>query len=109
MDINKAVNRYLPMTETMYYILLSLTKPRHGYGIIINVENITQGRIRIGAGTIYSSLSKLEKDGLITLFAEEERRKIYVISDIGKSVLRKEICRLKELYENGNKYEEDSL
>jgi DNA-binding PadR family transcriptional regulator len=109
MDIQKtqkAIDRYLPMTETMYYILLSLRKPRHGYGIILNVEQITLSRIRIGAGTIYSSLSRLEKDGLITHYAEEDRRKLFVISDIGSIILKTEISRLKELYENGTKFEE---
>lgn len=106
MDINKAIKHYLPMTETMYYILLSLTTPKHGYGIILHVELITQGRIKIGAGTIYSSLSRLEKDGLIEPYAEEERRKLYIIKDIGLLVLNAEISRLKELYENGAKFEE---
>jgi DNA-binding PadR family transcriptional regulator len=106
MDKQKAINSYLPMTETMYYILLTLTEPKHGYGIILNVESITRGRIRIGAGTIYSSLSRLEKDGLINPYAEEERRKIYLISDTGLAVLKTEISRLKELYENGDKYKE---
>lgn len=106
MDSQKAIKCYLPMTETMYYILLSLTKPNHGYGIILYVEQITQGRIRIGAGTIYSSLSRLEKDGLIKPYSEEERRKIFVINDIGLIVLKAEVSRLKELYENGNKLEE---
>jgi len=91
------------MTETMYYILLSLTKPNHGYGIILNVEKITQNRIRIGAGTIYSSLSKLEKDGLIKFVSEENRRKIFSITDTGLVVLKTEISRLGELFSNGNK------
>lgn len=103
MNAQKAIQLYLPMTETMYYILLSLIEPKHGYGIILNVDHITQGRIRIGAGTIYGSLSRLEKDGLIKFHTEEERRKLYVINDVGLIVLKTEISRLKELYENGNK------
>ncbi|MDP4182020.1 MAG: PadR family transcriptional regulator [Bacillota bacterium] len=109
MDTQKAIYRYLPMTETMYYILLSLTEPRHGYGVILYVEKITNGRIRIGAGTIYTSLSRLEKDGLIKPYAEEDRRKFFAISEIGLAVIKTEISRLKELYENGKKFEEGSI
>jgi DNA-binding PadR family transcriptional regulator len=109
MDANKAIKNYLPMTETMYYILLSLTEPLHGYGIILKVEQLTTGRIRIGAGTIYTSLSKLEKDALIVAYAEEERRKIYVITEVGRTVLKTEVARLKELYENGKKVGDEKL
>lgn len=106
MSKEKVFKSYLPMSETMYYILLSLTERNHGYGIMQHVEKLTDKRIRLGAGTIYSSLSRLEKDGLIVSVAEEERRKIYIISEIGLDVLRAELKRLKELYENGKSYEE---
>ena len=95
---------YLPMSETMYYILLSLKEPRHGYGIMQHVEEITNKRIKLGAGTIYNSLSKLERDELIKVFEEQERRKLYIITDLGKEVLTKEVERLKELYTNGKEY-----
>ena len=93
--------KYLPMTETAYYILLSLNVPIHGYGIILNVATLTEDRIRIGAGTIYGTLSKLEKDGLICAAFEEDRRKYYVQTDLGKELLRKEVDRLVELAEHG--------
>ena len=92
------------MTETMYYILLSLTEPRHGYGILLHVKEITNSRIELGAGTIYNSLAKLESDNLIELVAETERRKIYSISKLGYSLLRRELERLKELSKNGMLY-----
>ena len=101
MDRTKAMQTYLPMTESMYYILLSLLEPRHGYGIMQDVEKLTEGRIRLGAGTIYTSLSKLDKDGLIVAVAEEERRKIYRASLLGVQILKAENRRLHELYENG--------
>ncbi len=101
MDRVKAMQTYLPMTETMYYILLSLLEPRHGYGIMQDVEKLTEGRIRLGAGTIYTSLSKLDKDGLILAVSEEERRKIYRASLLGVQILKAENRRLYELYENG--------
>lgn len=107
MDIEKAKHSYLPMSETMYYILLSLNDEMHGYGIMQNVEKLTQGRIKLGAGTIYNSLSKLEKDSLIKPVSEYDRRKSYIITNIGSAVISAELKRLKELYENGKQYEED--
>lgn len=109
MNVEKITKEYLPMSETAYYILLALLEVRHGYGIMQYVENITGGRIRIGAGTLYGTLSRMEKDGLIDAVAEEDRRKLYVITDTGRMVLRQEIGRLRELYENGIKYGEGNL
>lgn len=93
--------KYMPMTETAYYILMSLETPIHGYGIILNVDSLTNGRIRIGAGTIYGTLSKLEKDGLISAAYEEDRRKYYVQTKLGEALLSKEVDRLVELANHG--------
>lgn len=98
---------YLPMSETAYYILLSLVQPLHGYGIMQLVESVTQGRIRLGPGTLYGTLSRMEKDGLIESVAEEERRKIYHITPTGMDLLRLEMERLEELLTNGRKRLED--
>ncbi|GJM80274.1 hypothetical protein HMSSN139_27700 [Paenibacillus sp. HMSSN-139] len=65
MNFESAKKRFIPMSETMFYILLSLQQERHGYGIMQHVKEITNDRIVLGAGTIYQSLGKLEKDGLI--------------------------------------------
>lgn len=91
---------YVPMTETGFYILLCLQKPNHGYGIVQMVENMTDGEIRLTPGTMYGSLSKMEKDGLIRFVREEEKRKIYLITDLGKEVLQLELKRIKRLYKN---------
>ncbi|MCL2747231.1 MAG: PadR family transcriptional regulator [Oscillospiraceae bacterium] len=104
MTLDGAKKAYIPMTETMYYILLALTEPSHGYGIMQHVEEITGERIHLGAGTIYNSLAKLERDALIELITETERRKIYLITDVGQELLKAEITRLEELVENGRKY-----
>ena len=88
---------YVPMTETGFYILYCLQKENHGYGIVQTVERMTGGEIRLAPGTMYGSLSKMEKDGVIRFVREEEKRKIYVITDLGREVLeleRKRICRL---------------
>ncbi len=88
---------YVPMTETGFYILFCLQKENHGYGIVQMVEKMTGGEIRLAPGTMYGSLSKMEKDGVIRFVREEEKRKLYVITDLGREVLdleRKRICRL---------------
>ena len=102
MTTETAVHEYLPMTETMYYILLSLCEPRHGYGIFLHVKKITDGRVNLTAGTIYNSLSRLERDRLIAPHSQTERRKLYEIQQSGKAVLHAEHLRLEELVRNGH-------
>lgn len=89
---------YVPMTETAFYILFCLQKPNHGYGVIQQVEKMTNLEIRIAPGTMYGSLSKMEKDGLIRFVKEEEKRKVYVITELGLEVLTHELERIKRLY-----------
>ncbi|HIR12081.1 MAG TPA: PadR family transcriptional regulator [Candidatus Fimenecus excrementavium] len=89
---------YVPMTETAFYILLCLKQPNHGYGIVQTVEKLTDGAIRLAPGTMYGSLSKMEKDGLIRFVREEEKRKIYQITDLGLEVLQLELNRIERLY-----------
>ena len=93
------------MTETAYYILLSLTEPRHGYGIIKHVEALTAGRLTLGSGTIYGTLTKMQRDGVITVYADDKRKTIYEITDTGKVLMRHEIGRLSELHANAMKHE----
>ena len=100
MSLKKARKRYIPMSETMFYTLLSLNQERHGYAIMQCVKELTQGRIILGAGTVYSSLGKLESDGLIKGVREEARRKIYAITTVGSEILREEVVRIAELYKN---------
>ena len=101
--MNKILNKYLPMTETAFYILLVLKNQLHGYGIILAVEELTSGRIRIGAGTIYGTLTKMEKDGVVVEVDKVDRRKIYIQSEIGKKLISHEIARLYELIESSKK------
>jgi DNA-binding PadR family transcriptional regulator len=89
---------YVPMTETAFYILLCLKTPNHGYGIVQTVERLTEGAIKLAPGTMYGSLSKMEKDGLIRFVREEEKRKIYEITDLGREVLQTESARIERLY-----------
>ena len=89
---------YVPMTETGFYILFCLQKPNHGYGIVQLTEKLTDGEIRLTPGTMYGSLSKMEKDGLIKFIAEEEKRKLYEITELGREVLQLELKRISRLY-----------
>ena len=89
---------YVPMTETAFFILLCLRKPNHGYGIVQTVEKMTQGAIKLTPGTMYGSLSKMEKDGVIRFIREEDKRKIYQITDLGAEVLQLELKRIERLY-----------
>lgn len=91
---------YVPMTETGFYILLCLRDEMHGYSIVQKVEAMTDGAVRLSPGTMYGSLSKMEKDGLIRFVREEEKRKIYQITDLGREVLELEMSRIERLYRN---------
>lgn len=93
-----------PMSETMIYILLSLQEEMHGYGVMHRVKKMTQGRIVLGAGTIYQTLGKLEKNGLIQCIREEDRRKIYRSTPLGKEMLEAEKTRIHQLYQNLEAY-----
>lgn len=97
---NDILTRYIPMSETAFYILLSLIEPKHGYGIMRHVEELTGRRISLGAGTLYGSLSKMEGSGLIRYIGEVNKRKSYELTTFGKRVLRAEITRITELYNN---------
>lgn len=90
---------YIPMTETAFYILLCLRTPNHGYGVVQTVETMTDGAIRLAPGTMYGSLSKMEKDGVIRFIREEEKRKIYQITELGEELLRIELQRIRRLYQ----------
>lgn len=90
---------YVPMTETGYYILLCLQQEMHGYSVVQRVEELTKGEIRLSPGTMYGSLSKMEKDGLIRFVREEDKRKLYVITKLGMEVLELEKKRIRRLYE----------
>lgn len=96
-----------PLTEAVYYILLSLYQPMHGYGIMQNVAKLSDGRVTLAAGTLYGALNTLlERDWVqsVVMVSNNEinsRRKEYLITDIGKTAVMNEIGRLKELVANG--------
>ena len=91
---------YVPMTETGFYILLCLQSPNHGSGVVQKVREMTDNEVVLGPGTMYGSLSKMEKDGLIEFVREEDKRKIYQITELGMEVLELELKRIQRLYRN---------
>ena len=99
------------LTEAVYYILLSLLTPRHGYGIMQNAEALSGGRVKLAAGTLYGAINSLLEKGWITALPGEKdsRKKEYVITEDGKTVLKAEIERLKELVANGMRIMEEQI
>lgn len=100
------MTRNQPLTEGIYYILLSLVTPNHGYGIIQKTLELTGGRLELGAGTLYGAINNLLDKGWIALYSEEKesrRKKEYVITTAGREALNEEMERLKELLDNGRR------
>ena len=93
------------LTESTYYILLSLLSPQHGYGIMQRTEEMSRGRVRLAAGTLYGALNALcDKGWILPLPVEDgSRRKEYTLTEKGRSVLTQEIARLRELADNGER------
>ncbi len=97
------MNGQAALTEAVYYILLSLASPRHGYGIMQETERMSSGRVKLAAGSLYGALNGLLDRGWIRAVpgAEDSRRKEYALTDKGKEALESELDRLKELVDNG--------
>ena len=102
--MDKKILKFSPLTEATFYILLSLNKPLHGYGIIKKVEGLTNSRLKLAAGTLYGAISTLSNNKLIELVSENQhskRKKMYKITTSGKKLLYYEIKRLREMVNNG--------
>jgi DNA-binding PadR family transcriptional regulator len=97
----KDITKYLPLSEATYYILLTLVEPLHGYGVMQKVESISDGTVNVGPGTLYGAFTTLEKEGLITMVKEEERRKSYALTAKGRQVLAEQIRRIGIMSRNG--------
>ena len=95
----------IALTESTYYILLSLVSPQHGYGIMPQAEELSKGRVRLAAGTLYGALSAMVDKGWIEQLPVESgsRKKEYQLTEKGRSVLEKEVDRLRELADNGER------
>lgn len=91
------------LTQPMYYVLLSLKEERHGYEIMQYIEELTNGRVKVGPGTLYSLLARFEEDGYIEMVSDEDNKKTYLITSKGNRLLNGEIRRLKSLLNDASK------
>lgn len=99
------MEKNIPLTEVVFYILLAVRRPNHGYGIIQEVEKLTGGRVVLGPGTLYGAIQTLEKKGWIRMFSvdtESRKKKEYLITAMGREVFEEERRRLEELLKNAD-------
>lgn len=99
--------KLLPLSEATYYVLVALDEPLHGYAVMQKVAAISEGSVQIGAGTLYGIFSTLEKQGLIVKLREEERRKIYALTDDARQLLQEQVRRLALMVKNGAHFQSD--
>ncbi len=101
--MNQPVSKHLPLTESTYYILLALISPKHGYAVMQEAEEISQGTVRLAPGTIYGAFSTLEQSKLISMIGKEGRRKIYQVTEIGIQVLLGQIQRMEIMLQSAER------
>ena len=105
------MDKNLPLTEALFYILLAVRKPNHGYGITQEVEELTNGRVTLGPGTLYGAIQSLVKKDWIAIYSEDtesRKKKEYLITESGKAIFEAEKKRLRELLKNAELMEEKS-
>lgn len=103
------MGKQTPLTEALFYILLAVRKPNHGYGIIQEIEEITKHRLVLGPGTLYGAIQSLEKKGWIEIYSEDttsRKKKEYIITDAGRQAFWGEQKRLQELLANAELMQE---
>lgn len=98
---DQILKKYIPMTESTYYTLLALKDPRHGYAIMQFISELTEKRIQMGTGTLYTMLGRLVDDKLINIISQDNNKKVYHITEEGTELIKKEISRLAYQLENG--------
>jgi DNA-binding PadR family transcriptional regulator len=101
MDVRDGTLKYLPLSEATYYIMLVLAKPMHGYAIMQRVEDLSEGMVKLGPGTLYGALATLQKQGLIAKAGQADRRKSYILTALGMDVLLQQVRRLELMSRNG--------
>jgi len=98
-----------PLTEALFYILLAVKTPNHGYGIIQDISDMTGGRVVLGPGTLYGAINSMLTKGWIRLYSEDKesrKKKEYLLTSLGREVFLNEVDRLKELIKNAGKMDE---
>lgn len=100
---DKLLKKYCPMTETIFYTLLALLEPNHGYGIMKFVRELTNERVKMGTGTLYTMLGRLVEDQMIVVVSDVDGKKTYQITEDGRTLLLLEQKRLEQQCDNGKK------
>lgn len=108
---SKSVESYLPLTTSTYYILLTLVNPLHGYGIAKFVDKISNGKIKLSAGTLYGALNRLERDGIIRQISlnKDIGKKLYQLTDTGRRLLDLEFNRLSDIVSSSRPFIQDMI
>ena len=96
--------KFLPLSETTFYVLLALDEPLHGYAVMQKVDAMSRGAVTIGPGTLYGAFATLEKQALIAKLGEQERRKIYGLTELGRAVLVAQLGRLELMLSSGRDF-----
>lgn len=100
------MDKNIPLTEALFYILLALRKPNHGYGIIQEIAEMTEGRLNLGPGTLYGAMNVMTTKGWIRLYSEDKesrKKKEYLITDKGLESFHNEVKRLENLIKDAKK------
>ena len=98
-----------PMTEAMYYVLLALINPNHGYSLMNEIKEVSNGRVNMGPGTLYGVLKRIQKEGLIQLKEDDGRKKVYSITESGGRALQEEYNRLLTMVADGEVLKEGDI
>ena len=99
------LEEYLPLNHADFHILLALAdEDRHGYAIMLHVEELTEGAVRLGPGTLYTSIKRLLASGMITESGnrpdeelDDQRRRYYRLTKLGGKVLSAETSRMEKM------------
>lgn len=102
------MNEWQPLTESSYCILLALVRPNRGYGIIQDVERFSDGSVQVGAGALYTALSKFQKRGLIDRPSDQGRQQRYQLTRTVRELLESEIERMATLVKVGKRLMRES-
>jgi len=95
-----ALSKYLPLSEASFYVLIALSEESHGYAVMQKVESMSEGNVVIGPGTLYGAFVTLEKQNLIKKVKEENRRKSYLLTELGRAVIIEQTQRLEIMSRN---------
>ena len=104
---------YMPLTEGVFYILLSVSTPNHGYGIMQMASELSDGRVQIGSGTMYGATNNMMKKGWIiettSTLPEDKRKRLYQLTAVGREILMEEITRLRQLLHSADLVQTQSI